>query len=156
MSEARRTVHPRDAAPLVGTELFATDWRRVDRSHLDMFHWSVDEVAAAADVSANADFPRAADNVDGFMLVALATSAFFNNFPIGGVGLVAWNYGLDRVRFPATVYLENRIRLRTTLEAVEERGDGWLLRNFVTIDLEESTRPAMVGAWLVMLTPTTG
>lgn len=141
---------------MVGTELFATDWRRVDRGHLDMFHWAVDEVADTADMSANVEFPRAADNVDGFMLVALTTSAFFNNFPIGGDGLVAWNYGLDKVRFPATVYLENRIRLRTTLEAAEGRGEGWLLRNLVTIDIEGSTRPAMVGGWLVMFTPNVG
>ncbi|MFM8390756.1 MAG: dehydratase, partial [Actinomycetota bacterium] len=75
---------------------------------------------------------------------------------IGGDGLIAWNYGLDKVRFPATVYLENRIRLRTTLEAAEGRGEGWLLRNLVTIDIEGSTRPAMVGGWLVMFTPNVG
>lgn len=151
-NSSRRTVHPRDAQALVETEVFVTDWRRVDRDHLDQFHWSVDEVATTADMSANALFPRAEENVDGFMLLSLATSAFFNNYPIGADGMVAWNYGVDAVRFPATVYLENQIRLRVTLAGVDERSSGWLLRNNVTMDLQGSAKPAMVGVFLVMMT----
>lgn len=154
MSDSRRTVHTSAAAGLVGTELFVTGWRTVDREHLDSFHWSVDETDGASDVTANELFPRAADNVDGFMLTALITSAFFNNYPIGGDGIIAWNYGTDRVRHPATVYLEDEIRLRTTLESVEERPNGWLLRNSVVMELRGSGRPAMTGDFLVMMTET--
>lgn len=149
---SRRTIHPRDAHSLVGTEVFATDWRKVDAEHLDRFHWSVDEVESAADMAANALFPRAEENVDGFMLLSLATSAFFNNYPIGAEGLVAWNYGVDSVRFPTTVYLEDDIRLRVTLRSVDDRPQGWLLRNAVTMDMRGSDRPAMVGEFLVMMT----
>lgn len=152
-SGSRRTIHPRDAGPLVGTELFVTDWRRVDREHLDGFHWSVDEVESASDVSANANFPRADENVDGFMLVSLVTAGFFNNYPIGGDGLVAWNYGVDGLRFPNTVYLEHPFRMRAALEDLKERPNGWLLRNGVRIELEHSDRPAMVAWFLVMLSP---
>lgn len=151
-SESRRTVHPRDAHTLVGSELFVTDWRRVDREHLDSFHWSVDEVDTATDTRANELFPRAEDNVDGFMLLSLVTAGFFNNYPVGGGRLVAWNYGVEGVRFPATVYLENAIRLRAVLDSVEERPAGWLLANRVTLEMEGSARPAMVGTFLVMLT----
>lgn len=152
-SASRRTVHPRDARTLVGTELFSTSWRRVNRDHLDGFHWSVDEVDDATDMSANAGFPRGDDNVDGFMLMSLVTSAFFSNYPIGGDGLVAWNYGVDALRFPATVYLEDRFRMRVTLEEVTDKTAGWLLRNQVTIDLEGTDRPAMSAHFLVMLSP---
>ena len=149
---ARRSVHPRDAAALVGTELFVTDWRRVDREHLDGFHWSVDEVDTASDTTANDLFPRADENVDGFMLLSLVTSGFFNNYPVGGDGIVAWNYGVEGVRFPATVYLENEFRMRVRLDSVERKPVGWLLRNGITIEMRDSERPAMVGTFLVMLT----
>ena len=66
--------------------------------------------------------------------------------------MVAWNYGVDRVRFPATVYLENEIRMRVTLEEVTEKPAGWLLRNRVTVEMAGSERPAMTGDFLVMLT----
>lgn len=153
-SPGRRTVHPSEAGRLEGTELFVTEWRTVDREHLDGFHWSVDEADGASDMTANELFPRAADNVDGFMLTALITPAFFNNYPIGGDGLVSWNYGTDRVRYPATVYLEDEIRLRVTLVSVEHKPAGWLLRNAVVMELKESERPAMVGDFLVMMTET--
>ena len=152
-SARRRTVHPSDASSLIGTDVFVTEWRTVDRHHLEGFHWSVDETEEASDVSANALFPRAADNVDGFMLTALITSAFFNNYPVGGDGVVSWNYGTDRVRYPATVYLEDEIRLRVTLASVDARSAGWLLRNSVVMELQGNERPAMVGEFLVMMTP---
>lgn len=152
MSAERRTVHPARAAGHVGTEVFVTEWRTVDRDHLDGFHWSVDETEGASDITANDLFPRAADNVDGFMLTSLITPAFFNNYPIGGERIVSWNYGTDRVRFPATVYLEDEIRLRVTLVSVEEKPAGWLLRNAVVMELRDSERPAMVGDFLVMMT----
>jgi acyl dehydratase len=153
VSARRRTVHPSEAEHLIGTEVFVTGWRTVDRQHLDGFHWSVDETEDASDVSANELFPRAADNVDGFMLTALITSAFFNHYPVGGDELVSWNYGTDRVRYPATVYLEDEIRLRVTLASVDTRSAGWLLRNSVVMDLRGNERPAMVGDFLVMMTP---
>ena len=151
-SDARRTVHPRDAHVLVGKELFVTGWRRVDREHLDRFHWSVDEVEGASDMTANELFPRADDNVDGFMLLSLITTGFFNNYPIGGDRMVAWNYGIESVRFPATVYLENDFRMRVHLESVQEKDSGWLMRNRVVLEMKDSERPAMVGSFLVMLT----
>ena len=155
-SDARRTVHPRDAGVLVGTELFVTGWRRVDREHLDGFHWSVDEVEGASDMTANESFPRAEDNVDGFMLLSLISPGFFNNYQIGGDRLVAWNYGVESVRFPATVYLENEFRMRVRLESVQEKASGWLVRNEVTLEMKDSERPAMVGVFLVMFTSLDG
>lgn len=135
----------------VGRELFCTDWRRVDRAHLDQFHWSVDSVPEASDTSANAAFPRGADNIDGVMLVALVQAAFFNNFPFWAPGVVAFNYGFDRLRFPSTVYLEDELRLRASLLTVESKPAGVLCRSQVTMDVKERDRPAMAGEFLVMM-----
>lgn len=145
-------ISPSEATDWVGRELLCTEWRRVDREHLDQFHWSVDEVESAADMTANQEFPRGEENVDGFMLMSLCTSAFFNNFPFGGSGVVAYNYGIDKLRFPATMYLEHRIRLRATLLNVEERTSGFLLRTSVVMEMEDSERPALSAEWLVFLT----
>jgi len=147
-------VSPSEGNAWIGRELFCTEWRGVDREHLDQFHWSVDEVPAVADMTANQEFPRGDDNVDGFMLMSLCTSAFFNNFPFGGDGVVAYNYGIDRLRFPATVYLENRIRLRATLTSATERSGGHLMNVAVVMEMENSDRPAMTADWLVFLMST--
>jgi acyl dehydratase len=152
LSENRRTVSLNRVSSLVGQEIFVTNWRQVDRLHLDQFHWSVDEVEETSDMSANAKFPRGEENIDGFMLLSLVTSAFFNNYPIGGENVIAWNYGLDRVRFPATTYLEDRIRLCVSLNEAVQKDSGLLTTNHVVVEIEDKERPAMVADFLVMLT----
>jgi acyl dehydratase len=86
------------------------------------------------------------------MLLSLATSAFFNNYPIGALGLVSWNYGLNRVRFPETVYLEDRIRMSVQLSELVQKNVGWLLTNHVVLEIEGRQQPAMVADFLVMMT----
>jgi len=151
-SEARRNVPIQRAASLVGKQIFETDWRSVDREHLNQFHWSVDETPDNADMSANASFPRAEENVDGFMLLSLITSAFFNNYPIGGEHVIAWNYGLNRVRFPAPMYLNDQIRMLVTLSDLVKKESGVLTTNHVVIELKNKVRPALSADFLVMFT----
>ncbi len=151
LSDNRRTVSLDRVTSLVGLELFVTSWRQVDRLHLDQFHWSVDEVEETSDMLANAKFPRGEENIDGFMLLSLVTSAFFNNYPIGGEDVIAWNYGLDRVRFPATTYLEDRIRMVASLTDATKKDAGLLTKNHVVVEIEGQDRPAMSADFLVLL-----
>jgi acyl dehydratase len=58
---------------------------------------------------------------------------------------LAINYGVDRIRFTAPVPVGSRVRLHATLVAAEPRGDGVLLRTRVELELEGSTKPALVG-----------
>ncbi len=137
----------------VGEELFVTEWRCVDRAHLDSFHWSVDSTPEASNTATNAAFPRGADNIDGVMLVSLVQAAFFNNYPFWSEGWVSYNYGFDRVRFPHTVYLEDELRLRATLLEATRKPSGILMRNAVTMDVKGVDRPALSAEFLVLGTP---
>jgi acyl dehydratase len=86
--------------------------------------------------------------VQGFLVLSLLTQ-FWHRMGIADPELdIALNYGLDRVRFTQPVLVGSRIRLLTTLSAVEPREDGSLLllsRNVV--ELESSDKPAMVCDW---------
>jgi acyl dehydratase len=136
-----------------GEELFVTEWRVVDRAHLDRFHWSVDSTPEAADTSVNALFPRAADNIDGVMLLSLVQAGFFNNYPFWSPGMVSYNYGFDRVRFPSTVYLEDELRLRVSLLDATHKPSGIFIRNGVTIEVNGRDRPGLVAEFLVLAAP---
>jgi acyl dehydratase len=60
-------------------------------------------------------------------------------------GRLGVNYGLNRVRFPAPVRVGKRVRLRSTLLAVEEIGDKAVqLTHRQTIEIEGEERPACV------------
>lgn len=64
-------------------------------------------------------------------------------------GRMAVNYGLNRVRFPAPVRVGKRVRMRTTLLAVDEIGDQAVqLTNRQTIEVEGQEKPACVAETL--------
>jgi acyl dehydratase len=67
-------------------------------------------------------------------------------------GIVALNYGFDRLRLVAPVPVGSRIRGVFTVTATEPRGDGQtLLRQNVEVEIEGTQRPALVAEWLSML-----
>lgn len=62
----------------------------------------------------------------------------------------ALNYGYDRLRFPAVVTRDSRVRLHMrVISAKPERG-GVLIRRTFTMELEDSDRPALVADALTL------
>ncbi|MFP4650688.1 MAG: MaoC family dehydratase, partial [Desulfobacterales bacterium] len=64
---------------------------------------------------------------------------------------ISVNYGLNRVRFPAPVPAENRIRPRVTLLAAEDVAGGIQLTWRVIIEVEGSEKPACIAETLSRL-----
>ena len=61
-----------------------------------------------------------------------------------GNPMMAINYGLDKVRFPAPVPVGSRIRLRVALDEVSEVAGGIQVKQTVTTEVEGQEKPAMV------------
>jgi acyl dehydratase len=59
------------------------------------------------------------------------------------------NYGLNRVRFPAAVRADSRIRARVVLLALKELSDSVEATYSVTIEPEQPEKPACVAEWIV-------
>ncbi|MCP4960154.1 MAG: hypothetical protein GY925_12910 [Actinomycetia bacterium] len=138
------SVPAREASDLVDSVVFTTEWRTVDQEHLDQFHWSVEMTADQVDLSLSAAFPDGSRNVDGFMLMSLVQSAFFSNCPIYAPGSFAFNYGVDGMRFPSTVYLGDRLRLIATVTDWADKQGGVLITFGLTMEHENHDKPAMV------------
>jgi acyl dehydratase len=62
----------------------------------------------------------------------------------------AFNYGFDRVRFPAPVPADSRIRLHLKIVGVERRKDGLFIRNRYTMELEGGPKPALSAEMMVL------
>ncbi len=89
--------------------------------------------------------------VDGFLLVGLIVHFQWNLFPYRDEGTWALNYGLERVRFPGTVWVGERIRCHIDLLDSKLREPGRTLvttRN--TIEVEGKEKPAMVADWVCL------
>jgi acyl dehydratase len=58
--------------------------------------------------------------------------------------MMAINYGLDRVRFPAPVPVGSKIRVRITLDEVSEVPGGIHVKQTLTTEIEGGEKPAMI------------
>jgi acyl dehydratase len=64
----------------------------------------------------------------------------------------AFNYGLDKVRFLAPVITGARVRLRTKLLSIEDKGPGaYLMKAQNTIEIEGGKKPALIAETLALL-----
>ena len=62
------------------------------------------------------------------------------------------NYGLEKVRFPAPVPVDSKIRARRSLAGVEQKAPNTLqIKQVVTIEIEGSEKPACVAETLSRL-----
>ena len=64
---------------------------------------------------------------------------------------MAFNYGLDRVRFLTPVNVGSKVRIKAKLLSVDDKGDGrYLVKNEVTMEIEGQEKPAYIAESLTM------
>ena len=64
---------------------------------------------------------------------------------------MAFNYGLDRVRFLTPVNVGSKVRSKDKLLSVDDKGDGrYLVKNEVTMEIEGQEKPAYIAESLTM------
>jgi len=87
----------------------------------------------------------------GFLTLALLSRLSHDAIEIRGDFPTRINYGLNRLRFPAPVAVDARIRARFTLQSLEDIEGGHQIVWLVTVDVEGSGKPALVAEWIVRL-----
>ena len=64
---------------------------------------------------------------------------------------MAFNYGLDRVRFLTPVNVGSKVRTKAKLLSVDDKGDGrYLVKNEVIMEIEGQEKPAYIAESLTM------
>ena len=64
---------------------------------------------------------------------------------------MAFNYGLDRVRFLTPVNVGSKVRTKAKLLSVDDKGDGrYLVKNEVTMEIEGQEKAAYIAESLTM------
>lgn len=132
---------------LVGREIGPSEWRTVTQADIDAFaalsrdhQWiHVDPERAKAESPFGTTIAHGnltLSMVDGFRTQLIASTGF-------ALGV---NYGWNRIRFPAPVPVDSRIRARAELVSFEEVGGGWwqAVTRF-TIEVEDGEKPCFVG-----------
>jgi acyl dehydratase len=132
---------------LVGQEIGPSGWRTVTQADIDAFaELSGDHQWIHVDVErARSESPFGTTIAHGNLTLSLVDG--FRGELIDAIGFaLGVNYGWDKIRFPAPVPVDSKVRARAEVVAVEEKGGGWyqVVTRF-TIEVEGADKPSFVG-----------
>ncbi len=134
----------------VGEELGVSDWHTVTQAHIDAFASATDDYERIhVDPERAKETPWGVTIAHGLYTLSLGPKFLYEMFATEDIPL-ALNYGFDKVRFLSPVPVESRVRMRATLEAVDEAGQGVRVRIKQTFEREGQEKPVCVAESLVM------
>jgi acyl dehydratase len=136
----------------VGTCLGVSGWVLIDQKTIDLFAEATgDHQWIHVDVErASREMPGGKTIAHGYLLVSLLPRLMAEIFDIEKRSR-SLNYGSNKVRFVAPVPSGSRVRLSTTLKAVEEIAGGRRLIFANALEIEGNERPAMVAEIISVL-----
>ena len=135
---------PQDLLKSVGFSLGSTDWMEMEQSRIDTFadatgdhQWiHVDPIRAK-------DGPFGACIAHGYLTLSLANKFLPELLLVENVSMGV-NYGCDKVRFPNSVKVGQKIRGVGEIINAEEKSGGVQVVVRITIEIENEDRPACV------------
>ena len=138
---------------LVGQEVGLSDWFTVTQERINAFAEVTEDrqwIHCDAD-RARAESPYGTTVAHGFLTLSLLGHLLSQAVRANGPFSRTINYGLNRVRFPAAVPADGRIRARCTLRAAEEIPGGLHIAWAVEVECEGQPKPVMVAESLSRL-----
>ncbi len=141
-----------ELADHVGEELGVSEWFTIDQARIDAFaDVTEDHQFIHVDPEAARQTPFGSTIAHGFLTLSLLPHFLYQTMLTPEGTVFALNYGLDKVRFLEPVKVDSRVRARTRLVDVTEKGSGrWLLKMEVTVEIEGVEKPALVAEPLTM------
>jgi acyl dehydratase len=139
---------------LTEKEVAVTEWMAITQERIDLFADATDDRQwiHLDRERAEHDSPYQSTIAHGFLTLSMFSHLSRNVLPVEGVTMRV-NYGLNRVRFPAPVRVNSRIRGRFRLQSVKDFSgtgtSGADVTLFVTVELEGSAKPCCVAEWIV-------
>ena len=138
---------PDELLGAVGKHLGYSDWLTIDQQRVDLFAEATgDHQWIHVDPErAKTESPYGTTIAHGNL--TLATVDGFRTELIGSTGFaLGVNYGWNKIRFPAPVPVDSRIRAKAEVVSVEEKGSGWyeVVTRF-TLEVEDADKPCFVG-----------
>lgn len=148
-----KPVHPDDLQDLVGKEAGLSGWRVVTQNMIDQFAEATDDhqFIHVDPERAKKETQFGGTIAHGFLSLSLLSTLAYEALPGLEGASMGINYGFDSVRFLAPVKTGSRVRARFVLDKAQVRPSGWVqLAYKVTLEIENSTKPAFLANWLTL------
>jgi acyl dehydratase len=135
----------------IGREIATTDWFEVTQDRIRQFAEATEDrqwIHLDHD-RAQRESPYATTIAHGFLTLSLLSHFAKQAFHIQhGVGMIV-NYGLNRVRFPAPVPANSKIRARFTLQSLQDVVNAKEAVFSIIVEVEGQIKPGCVADWIV-------
>lgn len=134
---------------MVGTEVYVGTWLTITQERINLFAQATEDYQwiHVDPERAKRESPFGTAIAHGYLTLSLLPylSGYVNpEEPIYPEAKWVVNYGMNRMRFPHPVKVEDRVRVRTVLQAVEEVVGGLQIISQMTIEIDGEEKPGCV------------
>jgi acyl dehydratase len=135
----------------VGSELAVTDWFRVTQERIEQFAEATEDRQwiHVERERAQRESPYGTTIAHGFLTLSLLSHFMREAIQIRSGVRMTINYGLNRVRFPAPVRADSKIRVHFRLRSVKDLLDVLEAIVEAEVETEGIDKPCCVAEWVV-------
>ena len=145
-----KTVDVNELENIKGQDLGHSDWMAIEQDRINQF----------ADVTLDHQFIHVDEEKATPLFGSTIAHGFLSLSLMAGMPApqvapenmkMAFNYGLDKVRFLTPVNVGSKVRTKATLLSEDDKGDGrYLVKNEIKMEIEGQEKPAYVAEALTM------
>jgi len=136
-----------------GEDLGVSSWHDVTQADVDAFAGLTgDRQWVHVDRERARETPFGGTIAHGYYTLSLAPHLLEELLHVDGVG-VRLNYGLTKLRFPATLAVGGRVRMHLRLGAVDDASGGVMVTSELTFEREGGDKPVCVAEALMLALP---
>ena len=129
------------------------DWFAIDQRRIQAFADATEDWQwIHLDAERAASGPFGATIAHGYLTLSLLPRLTAGLIEVEGTSMVV-NYGLDKVRFLQPVVVDSRVRAVTEVASVDATPQGHRVVLRTTVELEGSSRPALVADAVALFVP---
>ena len=143
-----------DLKAAAGETLGVSPWMTVTQHLIDRYADVIDDHQwIHVDPVRAARLPHGTTIAHGYLTLSLIPSMIRNLYSVAGVS-ARLNYGSNRVRFPAPVPRDGRLRTHLKILSAEDGADGAVRVTWqATVVLETSEKPACIAEIVTLMLP---
>jgi acyl dehydratase len=128
----------------IGKDLGYSDWVTIDQARINQFADATgDHQWIHVDPQRAAHGPFKTTIAHGYLTLSLLPALTSGLIRVDGIRMGV-NYGVNKVRFPAPVPVDSRVRAHVEIVSVEDVGGGVQVTSRVTIERDGGDKPVCV------------
>ncbi len=147
----RATIPKSELLDLEGWESEPGEWMTIDQERVNQFaDATLDHQFIHVDPERAAETPLGGTVVHGFMTLALLPHLSKDIVPIPEGLKMAFNYGMNKVRFPRPVMVGSDVRLRWKVLTIKQRLGNVVVTAEAKVEVRGERKPALIAETITM------